>query len=69
MYLFLLGLLIGLQRAGHQSAHGTGRSSGRFDEWHMPDCVGGGVQFVNPCPCGSGKNTNCEAGSKQFDAR
>jgi hypothetical protein len=26
-------------------------------------------QFVNPCPCGSGKNTNCVAGSKQFDAR
>jgi hypothetical protein len=31
------------REAGHQSAHGTGRSSGRFDEWHIPDCVGGGV--------------------------
>jgi hydroxylaminobenzene mutase len=38
MFLFLLGLLIGL-------AHGTGCSSRRSDEWHIPDCLGGGVAF------------------------
>ena len=41
--------------AGHQSAHGTGRSSGRFDEWHMPDCVGGGVAVCESLPTWIGK--------------
>jgi hypothetical protein len=36
-------MAIGGGGAGHQSAHGTCRSSGRFDERHVPDRLGGGV--------------------------
>ena len=41
MFLFLIGLVTGLQRAAlHKYAHGAFRASGGRDERHLPDRAG-----------------------------
>jgi hydroxylaminobenzene mutase len=49
MYLFLLGLLIGFAEMA-LAAHLEGLMNGTF-----LIALGAVWQFVNPCPCGSGK--------------
>jgi hypothetical protein len=55
MYLFLLGLLIGFAEGQVINPRmALAAHLGRFDDWHMPDCVGGGVAVCESLPCGSG---------------